>query len=128
MTKLTYSNASNAVRGFRNLFPALAERLGNEAIRFDFIDRNADGTSFTINVEAVADYQQELLGVVSGSKVEGVPVLRRSAAGTSTAKARALFVSLPAGTSRKDALALAVSNGIAFYTARTQYSRVAHGK
>lgn len=38
-----------------------------------------------------------------------------------TARARAFFASLPADTARKDAMAAAVANGIAFYTARTQY-------
>jgi len=126
MTQLTFSNASNAVRGFRTSFPGMAS-FSNDAIRAEFIDSNSDGT-YTINIEVVADAQQERLGVVSGGAVEGVPMLRRSVAGTSTAKARALFASLPAGTSRKDALDIAVRAGIAFYTARTQYSRVAHGK
>jgi hypothetical protein len=126
VTKLTYSNASNAVRGFRQLFPAEAARLDNPTIRADFIDRNPDG-SYSVNVEAVADYQQEIRGVVTGSLLVGVPPLRRSVSGSSTAKCRALFAGLPVGTSRRDALDLAVRSGIAFYTARTQYSRVTHG-
>ncbi len=124
MTKLTYSNASNAVRAFRQLFPSV--KVDNGMVRCDFIDANSDG-SFSINIEAVADYQQDALGVVNGSGVVGVPMLRRSVSGSSTAKARALFANLPEDTSRKDAIALAVANGIAFYTARTQYSRVVHG-
>lgn len=128
MTQLTYSNASNAVRGFRQLFPHLSGRLDNSTIRGDFINREQDG-SFSISTEAVADYEAELAPVVkAGSLVVGVPLLRKSVVGSSTAKARALFANLPAGTTRKDALDLAVRNGIAFYTARTQYSRVAHGK
>lgn len=128
MTQLTYSNASNAVRGFRQLFPVEAGRLDNATIRGDFLDKNSADGSYTINVEAVAEYQQEYAGVVIGSTVVGVPVLRRSVGVSATSRARALFANLPAGTSRKDALDLAVRNGIAFYTARTQYSRVVHGK
>jgi hypothetical protein len=120
MTKLTFSNASNAVRGFRQHFPMLADRMGNELVRVDFIDSNRDGT-YSINLEAVADYQNDLLGVVTHNRLEGVPMLRRSVSRGVVSKAHALFATLPAGTARKDAIAAAVAQGIAFYTARTQY-------
>jgi hypothetical protein len=119
MTKLTFSNASNAVRGFRQHFPMLAERMGNELIRADFL--NVDAGGYTINLEAVADYQNELLGVVTHNRLEGVPMLRRSVSRGVVGKVRALYVKLPAGTTRRDAIAAAVAQGIAFYTARTQY-------
>lgn len=119
MTKLTFSTDFNAIRGFRQHFPMLAD-LGNEMIRCDFIDRNRDGTR-SINLEAVADYQQDRLGVVTYNRLEGVPMLRRSVSKGVVGKVRKLFASLPAGTTRKDAIAAAVAQGIAFYTARTQY-------
>jgi hypothetical protein len=120
--KTTFSNASNAVRGFRQHFPVLADRLCNDTIRCDFLDKNPGG-SYTINIEAVADYQQELYGVVTHNRLEGVPILRRSVSKGVVGKVHQLYASLPAGTTRKDAIAKAVESGIAFYTARTQYQR-----
>lgn len=122
MTKLTFSNKSNAIRGFRTHFAALAAKLSNDGIRCDFLDSNVDG-SWSINLEAVADFQQDALGVVSNNQLQGVPMLRRSVSRGVVSKAHQLFATLPAGTARKDAIALAVSQGIAFYTARTQYQR-----
>jgi hypothetical protein len=120
MTKLTFSNASNAVRGFRQHFAAIADRMSNDMVRCDFLDPNQDG-SFSINLEAVADYQQDRLGVVKYNRIVGVPMLRRSVSRGVVGQAHKLFAQLPAGTARKDAIAAAVAQGIAFYTARTQY-------
>lgn len=116
-----YSNKSNAIRGFRQNFAALAADLSNDAIRVDFIDAAAGG--YTINLEAVADYQADKLGVVSGSTLVGVPTLRRSLSRGSVGKAHQLFATLPAGTARRDAIAFAVDHGIAYFTARTQFQR-----
>jgi hypothetical protein len=118
MTQLTYSNRSNAIRGFQQTFGDLG--LSNDMVRCDFLDSNQDGT-YSINLEAVADYQQERLGVVTHNRIEGVPMLRRSVSKGVVGKAHQLFASLPVGTQRRDAIAAAVSQGIAFYTARTQY-------
>ncbi len=117
---ITFSNRSNAIRGFRDNFAELAANMCNDTIRMDFLDSNQDGT-YSINLEAVADYQQERLGVVMHNRLEGVPMLRRSVSRGVVGKAHALFATLPAGTRRKDAIAAAVAQGIAFYTARTQY-------
>lgn len=122
MTQLTYSNRSNAIRGFQQTFADLG--LSNDMVRCDFLDSNQDGT-YSINLEAVADYQNERLGVVTHNRLEGVPMLRRSVSKGVVGKAHALFAQLPQGTARKDAIAHAVSQGIAFYTARTQYQRFA---
>ena len=119
--QLTFSNKSNAIRGFRQHFPMLSAKLTNDMIRVDFIDAEASG--YSINLEAVADYQQDALGVVSHGKLQGVPMLRRSVSRGSVHKAHSVFATLPAGTARKDAVAAAVASGIAFYTARTQYQR-----
>lgn len=124
MTKLTFSNKSNAIRGFRQHFADVASRMSNDGIRCDFIDSNQDGT-YSINLEAVADYQQDLLGVVTHNRLDGVPMLRRSVSKGVVSTARQLYATLPAGTARKDAIAAAVAQGIAFYTARTQYQRFA---
>jgi hypothetical protein len=119
VTKLTFSTKSNAIRGFRQHFPALAADLSNDMVRADFINVDASGCS--ISLEAVADYQQDVLGVVTHNRLEGVPMLRRSVSKGVVGQARALFATLPAGTTRRDAIATAVAQGIAFYTARTQY-------
>ena len=120
MTQLRFSNKSNAVRGFRQHFPQVAAGMSGDLIRCDFLDSNADG-SYSINLEAVADYQQDRLGVVNHNRIQGVPMLRRSVSRGVVHQARELYRSLPAGTARKDAIAAAVNLGIAFYTARTQY-------
>jgi hypothetical protein len=117
---MTYTTEHNAIRGFRRVFPHLAQ-LSNEMIRADFLDLVSGG--YEHNLEAVADYENELLGEASATpRVEGIPMLRRSIKPKgATTRARAFFAALPAGTPRKDALDLAVRSGIAFYTARTQY-------
>jgi len=122
MTTLTFANRSNAIRGFQQHFADL--NIDNDAVRMDFLDSNIDGT-YSINLEAVADYQNDRLGVVTHNRLEGVPMLRRSVSKGVVGKAHQLFAQLPAGTARKDAIAFAVSHGIAFYTARTQYQRFA---
>lgn len=121
MANLTFSNQSNAVRGFRQHFPDIAAAHDNSLIRMDFLNDTA------INLEAVADYQADRMGVVSGSTLSGVPALRRSVAKGSVSQAHALFAKLPAGTSRKDAIAAAVAQGIAYFTARTQYQAWSKG-
>lgn len=118
----TYSNKSNAVRGFKMTFPTLAAGMSNAAIRMDFLD-HVSGKAYQFNVEAIADAQQAALGVVNTSTMLGVPVLRRSAVVGAVGAAHQLYATLPAGTTRRDAVAFAVSHGIAFYTARTQYQR-----
>lgn len=110
-----FSNKSNALRGFKQHFADIAQGLSNDLIRADFID------GCSINLEAVADYQQDRYGVVTNNQLVGVPMLRRSVSKGVVAKAHALYASLPAGTKRRDAIAAAVDQGIAFYTARTQY-------
>lgn len=117
---MTYATEHNAIRGFRRTFAHLAH-VSNELIRADFIDRTAEG--YEINIEMVAEFENELLGQASATpRVEGVPMLRRSTKSKgATVRARQFFASLPSGTPRKEALDAAVRAGIAFYTARTQY-------
>lgn len=120
---MIYSTEYNAIRGFRRVFPMLAT-FSDDLIRADFIDREDGG--YVLNLGAIADAQDEKLGEASTTpRVIGVPMLRRSIKPRgATARARAFFAALPAGTARKDALAAAVANGIAFYTARTQWQNV----
>lgn len=117
---MTYTTEHNAIRGFRRSFPHLAA-LSNDMVRADFLNRNADG--YTIAIEAVADYEADLLGDASMTpRLEGVPMLRRSMKRKGATNAvRAFFAALPAGTARKDAMFAAVEAGFAFYTARTQW-------
>ena len=119
-TALTFSNRSNAIRGFRENLGELAANLDNDAIRMDFLNSNVDGT-YSISIEAVADYQADRKGVVSGSTLQGVPALRTSVGKRPVASSHKLFDALPLGTARKDAIAAAVDAGIAYFTARTQY-------
>lgn len=117
MTQTTFSNVSNAVRGFRQHFPELAEGRDGDTIRAMYLN----GSS--IDLEAVAAVQAERMGAVAGSTLLGVPVLRRSVGGCATTRARRVYDTLPGGTPRAAAIAAAVESGIAYYTARTQYQR-----
>lgn len=121
MQTLTFSNASNAVRGLKQNV-VMCAGLDNAYIRAEFLDYNRDGT-VSINMDVLAAYQQEKLGEAVHNQLEGVPMLRRSVSKGVVGKAHKLFASLPAGTTRKDAIDAAVAQGIAFYTARTQYQR-----
>lgn len=117
----SFSNKSNAVRGFRQHFPKLAANLSYAGIAMDFLD--TDNGRYSINLEVVAEYQRELAGKpVVTAELAGVPMLSASVVRTgAVARAHAVFGALPAGTQRKAAIAAAVDAGIAFYTARTQY-------
>jgi hypothetical protein len=115
-----YMSDHNAIRGFRRTFPHLAH-LGNEIVRADFLDCEADG--YRINLEAVADYETERFGELKAARLEGVPTLRRSLKPKgATARVKAFFAALPANTPRREAIMAAVDNGFAYCTARTQYS------
>jgi hypothetical protein len=119
--QLTFSNPSNAVRAFRQYFPELAEGLDGNTIKGAYLDRNS------INIGLVALAQADRKGEATHNLLLGVPVLRKSAGGSAVARAHSLFASLPAGTTRRDAIAAAVDQGVAFYTARTQYQRWIQG-
>jgi hypothetical protein len=118
--QLTYSNKSNAVRGFKRLFPELA--LGNTLIRADVLDVARQGV--VINLGAVAELQADRLGQPRFRTTLGVPVLRRSVRPQgAVARCWAMYDALPSGTSRREAVAKAVDAGIAYNTAATQYQR-----
>ena len=125
MTK-TYSTEHNAIRGFRRNFAHLAN-LSNDIIRADFINTGAAG--YTISLDAVADYEADLLGALKASTLEGIPALRRSTVRKgATARVRAFFAhEIEQGVSRKEAIAKAVAQGYAYCTARTQYQVVFQG-
>lgn len=119
MTTTTYTSDFTAIRGLRRQFPHLA-RLSDEALRMEVIDR--DGDAYTINLEALAYVEADLLGELRATTYVDVPALRRSRKPKgATARVRAFFASLPAGTTRKEAVAAAVEAGFAYCTARTQY-------
>lgn len=120
MAQLTYSNKSNAVRGFKRTFPELA--CGNGIIRADVLDTLAHGVA--INLGAVAEMQADRLGAPTFRTTLGIPALRRSVRPEgAVARAWALYDALPQGTTRRDAVAAAVDQGIAYNTAATQYQR-----
>ena len=115
MTTTTFQSEYNAIRGFRRAFPHLAD-LSNDAIRMDIIDGNA------LNLEGVAAFEADRFGALRTVTYSEVPMLRRSVkAKGATARVRAFFSTLPAGTSRRDAIAAAVNAGFAYCTCRTQY-------
>lgn len=77
-----------------------------------------------INLGAVADLQADLMGAPKFRTTLGVPALRRSVAPEgAVARCRALYNGLAEGTTRREAVATAVSMGIAYNTAATQYQR-----
>lgn len=124
MTK-QYATEYNAIRGFRRSFAHLAN-LDNDTIRMDMV--NADQDGFKVSLEAVADYEADQFGVSKVQRIEGVPMLRRSIIRKGTvARVREFFARLPAGTTRKAAIAAAVEAGFAYATARTQYQIVFAG-
>lgn len=121
MDQLTYSNKSNAVRGFKRLFPELD--LGNTGIRADALDVATD-RRVVINLECVAGMQAERMGEPRFRTTLGVPVLRRSVKPEgAVARCWAMYDGMASGTSRRDAVAMAVAAGTAYNTAATQYQR-----
>lgn len=122
MADLTYSSDSNALRGLRRAFPDLCEGRSADFLRAEYLGECGQRSVVELNNVALA--QADRLGEVAGSTMPGVPVLRRSASGTRPVSlAWSVYSRLPAGTSRRDAVAAAVAQGVAFYTARTQYQR-----
>lgn len=120
MDQLSYSNKSNAVRGFKRVFPEL--HLGNTGIRADVLDTLPGRV--VINLGAVADLQAERLGQPRFRTTLGVPVLRRSVKPQgAVARCWQMYDALPSGTTRRDAVSRAVDAGIAYNTAATQYQR-----
>jgi hypothetical protein len=125
VAQLTYSNKSNAVRGFKRTFPELG--LGNTLIRADVLDV-APGR-VVINLGAVAELQADVLGQPTFRTNLGIPVLRRSVKPQgAVARCWQMYDALPSGTSRRDAVAKAVDAGIAYNTAATQYQRWSKAK
>jgi hypothetical protein len=69
---------------------------------------------------------QPLRPIKGTGAYKDVPLRRRTTDGGAVNWAWWVFTNLPAGTSRKHAIAEAVRVGIAFYTARTQYQKWTH--
>lgn len=120
MTK-TFSNRSNAVRGF---MAANADTALSAANARTLVQEVQPGR-FAVVVPAPTPVVAE--PVVIESSLKGVPFVRASLVEKPVARAHALFADYAAEAgedmSRKGAVAYAVANGIAFYTARTQYQR-----
>lgn len=116
MTK-TFSNRSNAVRGFK---ATNETALSNEILR-GMVQELAPGRFAVVVPVSVPD------SVVTMSPLKGVPMVRRSAREGAVAESHSHFSTYAAkageAMTRKGAVAYAVANGIAFYTARTQYQR-----
>jgi hypothetical protein len=116
MTTQVYSTAATAVRGFKRANADLAQGLSTTEIRARFIQEQ-DG-SFVIVMPTKKAKTQTL---------KGVPVRRRSVEPDGATHAvRAFFAEFvienPKAT-RKDCIAAAVSDGFAYFTARTQYQK-----
>jgi len=134
----TYSNVANAVRGFRS---ANADNTLSGTELRAMVAQVAPGR-FAVVVPAPTPVVADVVGynpalllaapahVVSKPMLKGIPMLRKSAAKGAVAKAHELFGIFAQRTgddmTRKGAIAFAVDNGIAFFTARTQYQRWSH--
>lgn len=124
---MTYSSKSTAIRGFRRAHQALADGLDNATILERFIVE-ADG-AFSIQLDKVAPV------VVKTRILKGVALRRRSVEPIGiTSAVHEMFDEYQAEAEergielkRKDFIAKAVRDGVAYYTARTQYQKWLRG-
>lgn len=123
----TYTSKANAIRGFKRANQALAEGLDNATILERFIVE-ADGI-FTIQLDKVAPV------TIKTRIYKGVKLLRRSVEPEGiTSAVHDMFDEYQAEAEeagrtlkRKDFIAKAVRDGVAYYTARTQYQKWLRG-
>lgn len=123
---MTYSSKSTAIRGFRRLHQVLAEGLSNQQIAEQFIRTDAEG-KFTIELPATVTVKTRIY--------KGVQLRRRSLEPEGiTSAVHEMFDEYQAEAEeagrtlkRKDYIAKAVRDGVAYYTARTQYQKWLRG-
>lgn len=125
----TYSNKSNAIRGFKSLHPELAAGLDNKQIAEKFLRMQHDegpGTPAGWNVVIPADVKVVKRHIYKGVQFrrnsvepEGITSMVHSMFDEYQAEAEDKGVEL----TRKQFIARAVRDGVAYYTARTQYQK-----
>lgn len=126
MTK-TYSSKSNALRAFKTVHPELVGELDNAAITEQYLRKQEDGTWAIVIPEGVKVIKRQLY--------KGVPFRRRSLEPEGiTSLVHEMFDEYQADAeernqtlTRKQFIARAVRDGVAFYTARTQYQKWLRG-
>jgi hypothetical protein len=145
MTK-TYSNKSNAIRGFKTLHPELAAGKDNAEIAATYlqvvnvpVDANSVSAKDAVSIgEEPASLKQawaivipEGVRVVKRHILKGVQFRRRSLQPEGiTSMVHEMFDEYQAEAedagkelTRKQMIARAVRDGVAYYTARTQYQK-----
>ena len=153
MTK-TYSSKSNAIRAYLAANEGADRDEVAELVVIDqdgkfYVDAapvceecghelaSPGSDCHNLECEANPEYEPELdnedgppvqpLRPIKGTgSYKDVPLRRRTTDGGAVSWAWSVFDGMPAGTTRKDAIAHAVKVGIAFYTARTQYQKWLH--
>lgn len=127
MTTKTYSTKSNALRALKTLHPELVGDLDNKALAERYLAQAEDKT-FAIVIPADVK-------VVKRHIYKGVQFRRRSVEPEGiTSMVHEMFSEYQteaeeAGKelTRKQYIAKAVKDGVAYYTARTQYQKWSHG-
>jgi len=128
MTNQSYTIKATAIRGFRRAQQRLAEGLDSAQIFDRYIVANEDGT-FSIKLDKVA------APVVKSRIYKGVALRRRSEEPEGiTSLVHDMFSEYEAEAEergvtlkRKDFIAKTVRDGVAYYTARTQYQKWLRG-
>jgi murein DD-endopeptidase MepM/ murein hydrolase activator NlpD len=127
-TPTTYSSKSTAVRGFKRAQQVLAEGLDSAAIADRYIVANEDGT-FSIKLDKV-EAPKKVTRIYKGVQLrrrsdepEGITSAVHDMFDEYQAEAEDRGVTLK----RKDYIAKAVRDGVAYYTARTQYQKWLRG-
>ncbi len=132
MTTKTYSSKSNAVRALKTIHPELVGELDNAALAATYIQ--GEGKAFAIVIPTGVK-------VVNRKIYKGVAFRRRSVEPVGiTAKVHEMFDEYQAERedqmaenekleplTRKQYIARAVRDGVAYYTARTQYQKWLRG-
>ncbi len=127
MTVKTYSSKSNAVRALKTIHPELVGELDNAALAATYVQ--GEGKAFAIVIP-------EGIKVVKRKLYKGVQFRRRSVDPVGITNmvhemfdeyvAEAEEAEKPQPT-RKQMIARAVRDGVAYYTARTQYQKWLRG-
>lgn len=123
----TYSSKSNATRAFKTLHPELVGDQDNKAIQETYIREQPEGGWAIVIPEGVR--------VVKRHIYKGVQFRRRSLEPEGiTSAVHEMFDEYQAEAeeagktlTRKQMIARAVKDGVAYYTARTQYQRWSKG-
>jgi hypothetical protein len=121
----TYTTKQNAIRGFKRANQALADKLDNAAILATYIVENEDGSfgwAIPADVKRTFIYKGVQLRRRS-LEPEGITSMVHDMFAEYEAEAEEKGITLK----RKDFIAKAVRDGVAYYTARTQYQKYLRG-